>query len=199
MSPGSHLLASWLLANSAPLAQRERRIVCLAGLSPDLDGAGWLLDRANAWLGTASDYYFEFHHAVGHNLPASLIIAALACSAARRQRALVWALALAAVHVHLLCDLAGSKGPDGYQWPIRYLLPFDDQYQWIWSGQWELHAWQNVAITLAMLGVAILLGWRQRYSFVEVISPWLDREFFRMLARRAKPRRTLRKGTARQD
>jgi hypothetical protein len=32
MSPGTHLIASWLAANSAGFAHRERRIVALAGL-----------------------------------------------------------------------------------------------------------------------------------------------------------------------
>ena len=66
-------------------------------------------------------------------------------------------------HLHLLCDVAGSKGPDGSQWPIPYLEPFSDAIQWAWSGQWELNAWPNVTLTLLLLGgsgvLAVRRGW----------------------------------------
>jgi len=183
MSPGSHLLASWLLANSLTNNQRDRRVVALAGLAPDIDGLGWLLDRGNSWLGSSSDYYFQYHHLVGHNFAASLAIAAAACLLATRRSLGVFLAALLAVHLHFLCDVAGSRGPDGYQWPIPYFLPWDAETLWTWSGQWELNAWQNLAITLVMLSIAMAWSWRQRYSFVEVISAALDREFFKLLAR----------------
>lgn len=183
MSPGSHLLASWLLANSFKLAHRERRIITLCGLAPDLDGVGWVLDRVNQWRGTSSDYFFLWHHQVGHNLLASLIIALVASALAHTHKRLVFGLAVLVVHLHLVCDLIGSKGPDGYHWPIPWLMPFNRNLVWVWSGQWELHAWQNSAITLLMLAVACVLGWKQRYSFVEVLSLKLDRAFFQMLTR----------------
>ena len=56
--------------------------------------------------------------------------------------------------------------------------------QWVWSGQWELSAWQNVVITLTMLAICAAWSVKQRYSFVEVISKWLDREFFKIVAKR---------------
>jgi len=183
MSPGSHLLASWLLANSAPIERRERRIVTLTGLVPDLDGIGWFIDHAKQLFGSSSDYYLQYHHLLAHNIVASFVIAAAAAILVTQKRTMVFLLALFAVHLHFVCDVAGSQGPDGYQWPIYYFSPFDMKTEWVWSGQWELDAWQNITITLAMLTVAISMGWRQRYSFVEVISVWLDREFFKMLDR----------------
>ena len=75
MTLGAHLLASWLIANSFRLAQRERRLIAMVGVSPDLDGFGWLIDRANALAGIHTDFYFQYHHIVGHNLFASLILA----------------------------------------------------------------------------------------------------------------------------
>jgi hypothetical protein len=183
MTLGAHLLAGWLLAYSFRLAQRERRIVACASIAPDLDGVGWLIDRFNTQLNISTDFYFQFHHVVGHNLLAGSAIATLALIFASKQKWRVFWLALGAAHLHLIGDVMGSKGPDGYQWPIAYLYPFTDRFQWIWSGQWELHAWQNSAITLGMLGMALYVGWRKNYSFVEVISARLDQEFFNMLAR----------------
>lgn len=183
MSPGSHLLSSWLVANYFVPTQRERRIVTLAGLSPDLDAIGWLADRVNDWRGYVSDYYFEYHHVIGHNVVASLIISAIVCSLASTRRPLIFMVSMLVIHLHLLCDLLGSRGPDGYQWPIHYLYPLNAELEWAWSGQWELSAWQNTAITLTLLGIAMAWAWKQRYSFVQVICGWLDREFFKMLER----------------
>ena len=185
MTPGAHLLASWLAALPCASSHRERRIVALAGVSPDLDGLGWLVDHLGARFGYGTDYYFSYHHAVAHNLLAALIISAIAAAAAKTRRLVIFGAALLVIHLHFLCDVAGSRGPDGYQWPIPYLLPFSAAYDWTWSGQWELNAWQNVAITFAMLALACWIGWRRRYSFVETISVRLDRAFFAIVARYA--------------
>ena len=184
MSPGAHLLASWLVPYPFQLPQRARRAVALAGIAPDLDGAGWVVDKVSAWAGAGTDYYAQYHHVIAHNLLAALVISLAASLLAARRRFAVFVLSLAVVHLHFLCDVLGSRGPDGYQWPIPYLSPFSQQRQWAWSGQWELNAWQNVVITCSLLILAIFLSWRRRYSFVEVISATLDREFFKMLARR---------------
>jgi inner membrane protein len=193
MTLGSHLLASWLLAHACKLPQRERRLVAVAGVLPDLDGFGWVLDRINTMNGGTSDLYFQYHHILGHNLLATLAIACIVLFAAQAQKWLAASLALGVAHLHLFCDMLGSRGPDGYQWPIAYLRPFSDGWQWVWSGQWELHAWQNSAITLAMLGIAMVCGWQKNYSFVEVISAKLDRAFFDMLNRYGLTRQARKK------
>ena len=185
MSPGTHLLASWLVPYPFQLSHRARRAVALAGIAPDLDGAGWVIDRVSSWFGAGTDYYEQYHHMIAHNLLAALIISLVASIFAAGHRFAVFVLSLAAMHLHFLCDVLGSRGPDGYQWPIPYLSPFSQRHQWTWPGQWELSGWQNVTITCALLVLAIFLSWRRRYSFVEVISATLDREFFKMLARRS--------------
>ncbi len=188
MSPGAHLLASWLIADAAGLERRERRLVAFAGLSCDLDGFGYLIDRVNELRGVESAFYADYHHLLLHGLLASLLVPILFALLARQRKPLVFALSFVAMHLHILGDLAGSRGPDGYQWPIKYLYPFDPLFELTWSGQWELNAWQNVAITLTMLALALWRGAIKRYSFVEVISAALDRAFFQILARRWPPR-----------
>jgi len=184
MSPGAHLLASWLVPYPFQFSLRERRAIALAGVTPDLDGVGWIVDRVSAWGGASTDYYAQYHHLIAHNLSAALVLSLLASAFAAKHRLAVFLLSLFAVHLHFLCDVLGSRGSDGYQWPIPYLYPFSLQHEWVWSGQWELSSWQNMVITGAMLVLAVFLSWRRRYSFVEVISATLDREFFKMLARR---------------
>ena len=93
-------------------------------------------------------------------------------------------LALAAFHLHLLGDLVGSKGPEGYQWPIPYLLPFSDRWQITWNGQWELNAWPNILLTAIFLVVTIYLACKRGYSPLELISKRLDDAFVAALRKR---------------
>ena len=44
MSPITHLLISWSVANTSKIDRRERALVTLAGILPDIDGAGLLSD-----------------------------------------------------------------------------------------------------------------------------------------------------------
>ena len=60
------------------------------------------------------------------------------------------------VHLHILCDVIGSKGPDGYHWPIFYFYPLDSEIALSWQYQWELNAWPNMLI---MLVAFILCGY----------------------------------------
>jgi hypothetical protein len=66
-------------------------------------------------------------------------------------------LVLVVFHLHLLGDIVGSRGPDGYQWPIPYLYPFSDRWKLIWAGQWELNAWPNILITLLLMVASIYI------------------------------------------
>lgn len=87
-------------------------------------------------------------------------------------------------HLHLLGDLVGARGPDGYQWPIPYLLSFSDAWQWTWQDQWALNAWPNFVITIAMLVVTLYLAWMRGYSPVEMASSAADRTFVGALRHR---------------
>lgn len=184
MSPGAHLLASWILAERCGLARRERRLVALAGVIPDVDGLGLIVDLAAGLRHRFTDYYGTYHHVLGHNLSAALLISAAVGALARSRRWRTAGLVLMTFHLHLVCDLAGSRGPDGYAWPIHYLYPFSSRGIWVWSGQWELNAWPNLLLLATFFFGAVALAARRGYSFLEVISPGLDRAVFEALARR---------------
>jgi inner membrane protein len=150
MNPFTHLLIGWSVAESAPLSRRERALVTFAGVAPDLDGAGILLDLASGrYPGVGA--YAAYHHVLAHNLLAGCGLALLAGGLARR-RWLTAGLALLAFHLHLLGDLVGSGGPGGSLWSLAYLYPFSSR-AFVWQGQWELNAWPN------LLATALLLGW----------------------------------------
>jgi hypothetical protein len=60
-----------------------------------------------------------YHHSL-HNLMFALVVVAFAFARAA-QKWKTGLLALLSFYVHLLEDVMGSRGPDGYQWPVSYL------------------------------------------------------------------------------
>lgn len=175
MNPVTHAFSGWVLANVAPLERRDRLLVAASAVLPDVDGLGLVIDLARHWPdGGERELWEAYHHVLAHNLAACLVVSVLAAAVARR-RLLVGALAFVGMHLHLLGDLLGSRGPDGYQWPIPYLSPFSSAWQLAWTGQWALDAWQNVAFTAALLTITLYLAWRRGFSPVELLSERADR------------------------
>jgi hypothetical protein len=169
MNPVEHFFAGWAVANVLPLERRGRMLVTLAGVIPDLDGFGILPELLTRGTKHELLWWTDYHHLLGHNLGFALFCTAGTIFVARR-RILTPLLVALSFHLHLLCDVIGARGPDGYQWPIPYLLPFSNAWQWTWSGQWTLNAWQNVVI---MIGLLLFAGWvavRRGRTPVEVLS-----------------------------
>jgi inner membrane protein len=93
-------------------------------------------------------------------------------------------LAFVSFHLHLVEDLAGSRGPDGYEWPIPYLKPFSSAWSFSWQGQWALNSWLNIAITVALLLATFYLVWWRGFSPLEMISEKADATFVAALRQR---------------
>lgn len=181
--PVTHLLAGWAIANAADLDPRDSAIVAVAGAAPDLDGLGWVVEAATFNTDTPLVWYSEYHHVLGHNIGFCLLYCAVALLLGHR-RLLVGVTAFLSFHLHLLFDLAGSRGADGYQWPIPYLKPFSDAWQLTWSGQWRLGAWQNDALAALLMFVMLYLAWRRGYSPLAVFSRGADQKFIDTLRAR---------------
>jgi hypothetical protein len=182
MAPATHLLASWIIAAKTTDNPRDCRLVALAGVLPDLDGLGIFADMYNSAVGNPDhEYYGRYHHIWLHGgLGAVLVTALLVCFARRRGR--VALLALLAYHLHLLCDLIGSRGPDvGDKWPIFYLAPMTLHPMWIWKWQWQLFGWQNAVISIVLFVWAIAMALQRGDSFVGVINRKADAVFVRLL------------------
>ena len=117
MSPITHLLVGWAVANTAPLTARDRALVTIAGVIPDVDGLGLVAEVLTRNAETPLDWWSRYHHVLGHNIGfACLVTAAVALLSVRGRVAAL--LAFASFHLHLLGDLVGGRGPEGYQWPI---------------------------------------------------------------------------------
>ena len=180
MSPVTHFLVGWTALERAVPARRDKALVSLAGVAPDLDGLGIVVDFATRTLGwPETDYYQAYHRIYGHGLPAALVIAAIcAALATRGQRAIVGLCAFVAVHLHFLCDILGSRGSGAEDlWGIWYLAPFSLTPEFVWRGQWELVGWQNTAITAALLLVIAARATRTGYSPLALVHARADATF----------------------
>jgi hypothetical protein len=137
-------------------ARRDRALVTLAGVLPDLDGLTLI---------GGVDAYGRWHHLLTHGL-ASAVLCAGVMAALGKEKLKVGLLSLLTFHLHLVCDLAGS----GPAWPIFYWWPFNEA-AFGWNGGWELASWQNsvfgLAVSLLALWCALPLG-RTVFELVSV-------------------------------
>ena len=168
MNPIVHAELAWLMSQGLR-ERRDRVLVTVAGIAPDLDGLSLL---------GGEDLYGAYHHLLFHGYVGAAITTAV-CAALARQRAGVALLALLAFHLHLLCDLVGS-GPG---WPIYYFWP-TSRHEWFWPGQWDLASWQNSLIGLAATLACLACALRWRRTAVELLSVRWDAEVTRTLRRR---------------
>lgn len=172
MSPVTHFFSGWVLANCAHLNRRDRALVTLACVAPDVDGLGIIPELLTRNTAHPLLWFTLYHHSL-HNLGLALVVAAVAFALATRKLA-TSLLAFLSFHLHLLEDVLGSRGPDGYQWPIPYLQPFSSSFQLTWRGQWPLNSWQNVILTVLLLLITLWLAWRRGFSPLEMVSPKAD-------------------------
>ena len=176
MSPGAHLLFSWLSSVKILKNRRERTLVSVAGVAPDLDGLGLIVDKVTG----TTNYFFQYHHYLGHSIFSAIVISTIASLLATSQRLQVWSISFFVVHLHLLCDVIGSKGPEGHQWPIYYLYPLNTSYGITWKYQWELNAWQNILILGLLLVGTAYYAKTKKITFLEVFSGRLNEEAFKI-------------------
>lgn len=171
MSPITHFLTGWVFANCARLDARERALVTLASVAPDIDGLGIIPELLTRNSSHPLLWFSLYHHSL-HTLLFAIIVAVTASFFAT-QKWKTGLLALLSFHLHLFEDLIGSRGPDGDAWPIPYLKPFSS-LQLTWHGQWALNAWPNVAITIVLLMTTLWLAWRRGFSPLEMLSEKAD-------------------------
>ncbi len=180
MSPLTHFIGSWLVASVTVNNARDRRLVTLAGIIPDADGVGMVVDVVKSLVTRQEltfQYYQRFHHLWLHGWPGALLVALLLGSFGRqRLRVGLWCLVV--FHLHLLCDLAGSRGPSSADlWPICYGEPLFRHPIWFWKGQWKLDGWQNQSISVVLFALMLWVAAKRGYSCVEVFSSRLDTVF----------------------
>jgi inner membrane protein len=184
VNPETHLLASWIIGAKTTDNPRDCALVALAGILPDADGLGLILDLTSHLFGGGKTFLYQhYHHYLLHGFLGGILISSLlTCFARRKLR--VAPLAMAVFHLHVVCDLVGSRGPDPVDlWPIFYLGPFTKDPMWIWKGQLPLDCWPNRILTVFLFAWALRLAVIKGYSFVGVFSRKLDRVFVEVLCK----------------
>jgi inner membrane protein len=206
MSPVTHFFTGWLLASASPaLTKREKILVVTAAVVPDIDGFGLVPELLTRNSAHPLLWFSLYHHSL-HNLAFALFCTVVAFFIASRPNAtnhnhpastqpssthasstqpwLTAGLVFISFHLHLLCDLLGARGPDGYQWPIPYLKPFSNALEFSWHGQWALNGWQNFLFTGLLLVTTFWLAWKNGSSPVELFSPSANQAFIHTLRQR---------------
>ena len=160
-----HLFASWLLPWTSLAERRDRILVAVAGIAPDVDAPLLLL-----WGG--KEAFIEYHHDFTHNV-AGAALAAAAGFALGRNRGRTAAFAAAAWLLHLFCDMAGAgeRKEDGtFAYTVPLLWPFSarefDPFPWAWP----LASWQNALIMGALLVLVGRMGAVHGRTVVEIFS-----------------------------
>jgi len=178
MSPVTHFLLSWVVAEGIGRDPVERRVITLAGIAPDLDGLGVVIDVVSPWVGGAvTAFYGEYHHALLHGLFGAALLSMCAAAAVRR-KTVVGLGAFLVVHLHLLCDLVGSRGTSPWDlWSVSYFAPFSKVATLQWQGQWPLNAWPNIVMTVLLIALGFVWAVRFGRSPLAAISQNADQVF----------------------
>ena len=176
----THFFVGWVVANSGDLNRRERAAVTVSAIVPDIDSVGIIAEKLTQGSGHPLLWWSEYHHVLAHNLGFGLFVAGVVFVIAKKKW-LATGLALLSFHLHLLGDVVGARGPDGYQWPIPYFLPFSNAWKITWQGQWAINAWPNFVITGAALLITFFLASKRGYSPLEMLSTSADRAFVKTL------------------
>jgi inner membrane protein len=179
MSPITHFLAGWMVANTAKLNARERMLVTLAGVAPDIDGMGVIWDLVSR--SGNFEFYQQYHHVFGHNVFFGLLVAVSGLLGVRKR--LVAALMFMSFHLHLLGDIVGARGQGNDFWAVPYFWPLSTR-DYYWSGQWPLNGWQNFVITGALLALTFYWAGKRGYSPLEMVSSRADQTVVQTLRNR---------------
>lgn len=171
MSPITHFLTGWVLANTTAFSRRERAVVTLPCVAPDVDGLGAIPEVLTKHSAHPLTWFSDYHHLL-HDFAFALFAGIIAfCVSTRRWKTALFALL--AFHLHLFEDVLGSRGPANDYWSVPYLLPFS-RLSWTWQGQWPLNSWQNMTVTVLLLMMTFWLAWKRGYSPLEMVSTRAD-------------------------
>jgi hypothetical protein len=185
MTPPAHLLVSWIVANFRRWERADLAAVVVAGIAPDIDGIGYPVEWLTAGTDHELTWYTSCHHVVAHGLLGALVYTGLVGWWRRK-----WWVALASFviyHLHLLCDLAGSGGPDGEIWPILYLWPVSSRETSV-AWQWPLDSPINVVFTLTCEVAMVIVAYFRGFSPLSLISVRADQYVFGLVRRLRRER-----------
>ncbi len=175
----THFFIGWNTGLRYSRQMRDTVLLTAASVIPDIDGLGAVIDLAR---GGEAEFFSAYHHKFGHcGLFCLLLIPLIYWFSRRSWRLVAWFTAI--FHLHLLCDVIGARGPDGYQWPVYYLWPFSDNGI-IWSGQWHINAWPNMLLTFLLIMDFLRQSAQVGFTPLCIVSRGADRVLVTTLQKR---------------
>lgn len=187
MNPITHLLVSWSFVEPIKINPRDKAIVTWLGISPDLDGLGAIADVLAPYIGLPNpELYAQYHHQLFHGFFCAILLLAIAVIFASN-RLLTFLLGFLIIHLHLFCDLVGSRGHH-YEdiWPVHYLAPLNNSFTLQWSGQWPLDAWPNIVLTIGLLGFMFMRTITHGHSIISIFNLRAHESFVKTVQTRWK-------------
>ena len=173
MTPQSHFLTSWIIANREKQFRKcEYWLVIGSGLFPDIDGFGYPFEYFTRGTKCELNWYTQYHHLLLHGILGFAIVAAVSYLICRRTK--IVSLCLFAFSLHLVCDLIGSGGPENENWPLILFWPISN-VEFTVSWQWPLSSFYNTTIVFVFEIVMIVLLIRRKYSPISLISESWDK------------------------
>ena len=172
---GGHAQVGWFAARAAGLGPRDRALVALASMLPDLDAIGIV-------FGVSA--YFSTHHVWLHN-----VFACGACSLGvalwAERRALVAICAAIGVVLHLVSDGFGLLA-------LAPLWPVSSRVFWPNDGRYWVAAISEMGVPVALIAAQVWLFRRDGTSILEILpqraKDWLARRWRQHLEYRQRRR-----------
>lgn len=198
MQAPSHLITSWFVAEACGIkSARNRRIVALSGLAPDIDSLAYV--GAIVYFRFDKDLAFEhvwevIHHRYTHGLGFVVLTGIVAYLATTRfsvfragkrndvnagptdRAGNVALLCMLVSAIHVFCDVVGG----GPTWPVFPAWPLSD-FAWAVDWSWTLGEWPNSVILFACLAGMMVYARVAGYSPMESINYGFDRWFVRII------------------
>ena len=189
-------MISWFVAEACGIkSPRDRRIVALSGLAPDIDSLAYV--GAIVYFRFDKDLAFEHvwevvHHRYTHGLGFVVLTGIIALMVATRfsvfgprrksvaglanQAGKVALLSMLVSAIHVFCDVVGG----GPTWPVFPAWPLSN-LAWAVDWSWTLGEWPNSVILFASLAGMMLYARVAGYSPMESINYSFDRWFVRII------------------
>jgi hypothetical protein len=155
-------LIAWLLAVGFLKNVNDRRLVVIAGVALDIDGALSLVSVQS---------FLDYHHTFGHSFVFGLPLALIAGSLAKDKLRVI-PVALGTFSLHLVADIIGTN------WAVYPLYPFSEFGLTIGSllSNYVIYFVIDPVAFIIILIAVIVVAYRKEFSPVEFISEKYDRQ-----------------------
>jgi hypothetical protein len=166
MNPLVHQMTGSFLANARPYSLRERRLIMLAALAPDLDGTCM-------FIGDLAKY----HHTVSHNVFFCAGVSLAFALYNRARRIELFALCLVSSLLQILLDVLTNHPT----WPQQFLRPATgrnftlESFLQVDNIAVIQTVWIQYPLMVLILGGAVVLWKRTGRTFLELFSPRFDK------------------------